>query len=258
VSTAGWLALWTLPVTLHAALAGVPEAPVPGTLPRAWLAVANDAFGIVATPDDYRTNQIALAVRITPALIVCADHSMLTAVPAGTRSDECTVTVGWLPGGDERPWIVLGLGMKWTGDLGGEDLQKQWHDLIGMDRYDLTYEKDQPRGLAYALLSQVWWSGERTGWAVTTAALATTGGELQAEAVGWALYRRGRMTAWAGLRARYRGGDAPTATADLVADFEDGLWCDYGIGVSWFAFAGAYDPINGVSSGTFTVDLLVP
>lgn len=258
MSTAAWLALCSLPVTLQAALAGVPEAPVPGTLPRAWLAVANDAFGIVATPDDYRTNQIALAVLITPQVILCADHSMLTAVPAGTRSDEGTVTVGWLPGGDELPWIVLGVGMKWTGDLGGEDLQQRWHEVIGMEEYDLAYETDSPRGVAYALLSQVWWAGERTGWAVTTAALATTGGEVQAEAVGWALYRRSRMTAWAGLRARCRGGSAPTRTAGLVADFEEGLWCDYGVGIGWFAFAGAYDPIDGVSSGTITMDLLVP
>lgn len=243
---------------MQAALAGVPEAPIPGTLPRAWLGLANDAFGVVATPDDYRTNQTTLVFRLTPEVIVCADHSMLTAVPARVRSDELTVTAGWLPGGEERPWLAVGIGMKFVGDLGGESVQDWWHDLIDMRKYRLRYEEDDPQAVAYGMFSQVWWPGEHVGWAVTTSALATTGGEVQAEAVGWALYRQRSMTAWIGLRARLRAGDTPTHTAELVADYEEGLWGDFGIGLPWFAFAGSYDPINGVSSGTIIVNLMVP
>ena len=94
--------------------------------------------------------------------------------------------------------------------------------------------------------------------ATAAKSLASTGGEIQAEAVGWALYRRNGMTAWVGLRARFRGGEAPTRTAELVAEFEEGVWGDYGIGVGWFAFAGSYDPVDDVSSGTLTFDLVVP
>jgi hypothetical protein len=242
---------------LSAAIAGVPEAPVPGTLPRAWVGIANDAFGVVATPDDYRTNEISMFVRFGDTAIIGIDHSMLTAVPNGTRSDELTITGGWLPFGAARPWVVLGGGVKLTGDIAGESIQNWWHDVIGVEGFDLVYEKDDPQVVAYTLINQVWRHEELIGFAGTASALISSGGESQAEAAGWGLIRSSWSTAWAGFRGRYRGGHMPTQTAILVADFEEGLWIDYGIGVKWLAFSGAYDPAENVSSGTITVDLVI-
>lgn len=249
---------WSLPISLSAAIAGVPEAPVPGTMPQAWAGIANDAFGIVATPDDYRTNEMSLFVRLGSSFVAGIDHSMLTSVPDGLRTDEVTCTMGWLPMGDQRPWIVLGAGIKLVDDFEGENLQDWWHGVIGMERYDLAYEKDDPQALAYALINQVWRQDERWGAAATASALITSGGEVQAECAGWGVARFQALCAWAGLRGRYRGGHMPTEVSGLVADFEEGVWCDYGFGIGWFAFSGAYDPVDMVSSGTITVDLAIP
>jgi hypothetical protein len=223
-----------------------------------WMAVANDCFGVVTTPDDYRTNQVSLFARIGSGLIVGADHSMLTSVPSGIRSDELTLTAGWLPFGENRPWVVLGGGLKLVGDLGGESVQDRWHTVIGMDRYHLAYEEDDTRAVAFALVNQSWLYRDRVGAAASASSLVSSGGEVQAEAAAWGVARGASLTAWAGLRGRARGGHEPTRVAGLVAEFEEGLWIEYGIGVGWFAFSGAYDPVEGVSSGTITVDLAVP
>lgn len=253
--------------TLSAAVPGVPESPSPGPMPRGWLGIANDSMGLNTGLDDYRTNEVFLAFRPVQAWVVSIDHSMLTSLHDGTRTDELTVAAGYLPfgdGGDEteievcKPWLALGLGVRLSGDVFGSTLQNSVHRSIGSDTVELEYEDDDMHGVVYGLYVWPWCPLRWAGAQLNLSALITSAGEIQAEPTLWAVVHTQDFRIWTGPRARLRGGDRPGPTADAVADYERSVWLDYGIGWQAWSLSGAYDVVHDHTLGQLTLALAIP
>ncbi len=251
---------------LVAAIPGVPAPPRPGPFPDLALTWANDAFGgeIGDNADDYRTNQITAQGLIDRRWLLVIDHSILTnkATDLGEagRSDELTVTAGALfepfvaPDRNNRTWIAGGIGGRFAGDLGGQEVQNLVHDAFGYNRVELPYGDDEFAGVAYATAGWLWLDRfplpmptmtflERgqIGLQLVGTGLATTEDEQQAE-LGIALTVVGiDGAAWIGPRYRWNLGSPATPAAEAVALREDELWLDYG------ASAGGWVIIGGVN-----------
>jgi hypothetical protein len=251
--------------TLSAAVPGVPESPSPGPMPTAWLGLANDSIGLNTGLDDFRTNEVFLAFQPAKRWVVSVDHSMLTSLDEGTRTDELTIAGGYMPYGDGtdesercKPWLALGLGLRFSGDVFGSELQNSVHRSIGSDTVELAYEENDAHGLAYGLYVYPWFPVPWGGAQVTVSALITSGGEIQSEPAVWGVAYVHDFKFWTGPRARLRGGSRPGPTADAVAEYERGVWLDYGIGWRAWSLSGAYDIAHEHSLGQLTLSLAIP
>jgi len=238
---------------LNAAIAGVPEEPRPGTLPGAWMTWSNDSFGgeLGQNTDDFRTNAFSGGIRVGESWVVAFDYSMLTHLAIlgdEQRSDELTMTLGYrheftaLP----RAWAAAGAGLRLAGNLGGESAQNRWHDLWGYDRVSVPYEDGGSAGVAYVAagwsyipeLSLVDFLDQRVGIHVSSAGLASTGGEFHGQA-SLQLAATGRDAAfWFGVRGLLNGGTTITDTAGYVADHEEGTWLVFGTSAGAWSFEG--------------------
>lgn len=247
-----------------AEVAGTPAAPRPGPLPLVWLGWSNDAFGgeVGDNTDDFRTSAFTGNLAVDRWVLVL-DHSTLTAKQGlpPARSDEFTATLGWLavPGSaaaaEPGPWLAIGAGARWRGDLGGEAIQNGWHDAIGVAEVDyLAYEESGCDGVGY-LAGGGWIAlpflphGDRIALDGRAALLATTDGKVQGE-VEARLVARGRDGAvWFGGRGVTVLGSEPGIAARAVSDHEEGAWLVYGAGFGgWFVDAGI-SPADNASLG---------
>jgi len=247
-----------------AAVPGTPEPPRPGRMPSLWLSFGNDFLGLNSAEaehsDDFRTSHWTLAATACQWVAV-ADYAMLTDRGAGTRSDELTLTVGRIftasPHRDE-PWVAVGGGARFAGNLKGQNLQTEFHDLINYEPtevFSLDYDHDQWSAAVYAQGSMPWWPHPNGGGEIVAALLATSEQEIQAE-IATHLVARSRLfqaQAWCGGRWRGRNGEAAGATAEAVASFERGWWLDFGVSIHFLSFQGAYDPRGRESYGTVSI-----
>jgi hypothetical protein len=239
------LALLSCAAPLFGALGGVPERPIPGRpWPTVWTTLANDDFGgdFTGSDDDYRTAALNAGVRIG-RVIAFADYGMLTVRDEDIRTDELTFSVGGLLLHEDDldlgpSWeidLAIGLGHRIIGDLGGSDIQNDWHDAIGVDLTYYSYEDDEDETLGWLNAEATWKSvaGER-GWrfgaSATLRALSSFEGVAKISPAIHLMASHGDKDFWLGLRQELRtGGDAPTRTQDLVREQEDGTWITYGI-----------------------------
>jgi hypothetical protein len=244
-----------------AVVAGVPEDQRPGTLPTAWLGWSNDSFGgeLGRNTDDYRTNAFYGGVRIARNWIVAFDYSMLTylEVPKKElRADELTATLGYRHDFAELPesWVAAGIGVRHSGDLSGQNVQNEWHNIWDYDRVNVTYEESRTAGVGYVAGGWAWRPEseavrQRFGIFVNGAALTTETGELNsALSVNAAL--AGRDAAfWLGLRQNYNTGENLSVTADKTAEHENGTWLMVGASAGAWFFEGGTSLKNGGTQG---------
>lgn len=255
-----------------AAVPGLPEPPRPGPLPTAWLTWANDTFDgeIGETPDDLRTNAFAGGVRLGRVLLA-VDYSILTDrgfIDAHRgRSDELTATAGMLLVDDRLRdgWsarLAAGGGARWSGDLGGAEVQNRWHRQIDEPAIAIPYEEGDATGLGWArgawlqtggLPRVPLLAGGQLGVEVHGGALATVAGERQASA-GVRLVLLGR-DGWvhAGVLHDWRGGEPATPTAARVATEEAGTAIEYGVGAGALGLAFAVNLDHGYGSGALSL-----
>jgi hypothetical protein len=241
-----------------AAVAGVPEAPRPGTRPAAWFAWGNDAFGGETgdNTDDYRTNSFTLGLQHA-GWVVGLEHNMLTDRTAGVelRSDQLSLALGreWdLSISDfDRLWLAGGLGGRATGDFGGQQMQEYWHAMNNFRPYQLAQDERSLEGT-------VWGHGEwlftgeaigvpdlpflrpgQLGLDLRGSGLLTSDGE-QVGSVSASLVLLGADAhALFGLTRELRGGDSPNNTTQRTAEHEEGTWFTYGLGAGgWFVNGG--------------------
>ncbi len=247
-----------------AAVPGTPEPAHPGPPPALWAMLGNDDLTLQgangSAKDDHRTNEVTLGLRIDAA-VLAIDHSILTDRYRRTRSDELTITLGWLPldggAGGDAPWMAVGAGARFVGNLYGDAIQGRWHRMIDMNAYKLTYDNDQVDAVGYACGALPWFPTDNYGGEVLVSGLASTATELQADVAVRAIIRSdSRWTKlWAGGRWRSRSGGDAGPTARAVATFERGLCVDVGWQLPFLSLHALHDLESGESFGTVALEL---
>jgi hypothetical protein len=255
---------------LPAEIAGTPTPPRPGPLPNAWLSWTNDALSgeIGENTDDFRTSAFEFQTRLRHRILVCLDHSTLTDKQEHhptDRADEATASVGWLllPDGANRvgdPWLAVGGGLRFYGDLGGEWVQNHWHHAISIDEVNyLDYDDHDLVGLGYlaggwvlplvAIPDTPFLQRGQLALATSGQGAVTSAGLVQGtiETALTALGQDG--AAWIGLRLTRETGEQQGLTATVVADHEDGWWATYGASVGGWFIAGAIEPDSKAATG---------
>gem|GEM_PF-3881952 len=259
-----WACAGLYPTASSAYVPGVPTPPRPGPVPSGWGGAINDAFGggLRSNADDFRTQTLYGALRFGEERrwTLGIDYSFLTnkGRSNAARVDELTLTVGrTLFEREDRKtgrfaWLVAGLGGRYTGDLAGEKLQNEWHDLLDFAPVHLPYETtSEAHGVAFVHGSWLgtrfpgaaWWprggSYGTLGLGLNGSLLVTSSGEVQGALEGRLVLLGRDGTLWAGVRRGVREGDTPDATTAAVARREEGWWLTYGASLGNVFFEGS-------------------
>lgn len=151
----------TLVAVASLAIAAVPGSPTASTpMPERqhWIEYSND--NLLATGyDDGFTASFAGGIGLggEAGWRIGAHFGVITDKTRGTRSDEVTLMLGRAvdPG---IGTLVIAVGARAAGDLGGEQVQAAWHKLFAYEIKDLRYERDRIRPVV--LIEQTFrWSG---------------------------------------------------------------------------------------------------
>ncbi len=229
----------------------------------AWLTWGNDCFGVPGRlQDDHRTNDFSGGIRRGP-WVVCLGDSMLTLLdPAeangvrhGARIDEATAMLGR----EVSPTLTLGVGVRYRGDLGGENIQDRWHAALGDNPVYATYDDSSAALLGYASWRRVFHPEAFFAPELLASAVAGSDAEFAADAAArlvW--YTVSDVTVWAGLRYRAREGGSGVV-AGATADFERGLCYEFGFSLARaFSFQSTYSLATQSATGAFTYVGVIP
>lgn len=266
------LAGWHVTSALLAAIPGTAEPPVAETPARLTLTWHNDVFGgeIGDNADDFRTNGFGISWLPTPDWIASLDYSNLTdrgglGGQGDRRVDELSVSISrrWLDlqPGDMRVWLASGLGVRHFGDLGGDDLQNNWHDIFTFLAVPSPYEESS----THPLLSTAWhaqaafgipWPDEDMVLARGSRLLIANTGSVAATDTDWQFDSSTRLVMasadsrlWTGLRFGLRGGTEPSPTAQVVAEQEEGSWLLAGASIGAIFLEASYNLSTELSRG---------
>lgn len=234
-----------------AEVAGAPVAPCPGPLPTYQLRFGNDFLGIFdRNVDDHRTFQASTSLRFgaKEAFVAVLDYSSFTDrgpqrwetddPEEEGRIDQGTATIGRVWDGHEdavASWVAVGVGLRATADLGGQDIQDRVHDLTGGQRLDLPVEETRAyEGVGY--LAGGWMFTQQArdfvreiGVHVPVSALVGSSGVVETSMAADGFLRRGFLTAWTGLRFEGRWGHDVDPTVDHAMDVEHGWYWHLGL-----------------------------
>jgi hypothetical protein len=249
------------------AVAGPPEPPQPGPLPALWISLGNDSLGVRQLTsdketDDFRTSQTNVGLVLWQRLAMVMDYSMLTDRAAASRADEITFTAGGVnqrAEDDGLRWFAAGVGLRYTGDVGGQRIQDDFHHYIHGTGYFLHYDEPIWEGLAYVVLDRSWRLERAFGF---DAQLSTQGGtrRFEMDATARAVLRErifgGDCRQWFGPSWRVREGNGLASTSEAVARFEDGEWLDYGLAYRKLSLSGDWNPFEQKSSGALGIVLV--
>lgn len=234
-----------------ASIAGQPQPPTPAPMPGVWASFQDDLIGdAVLNTDDYRTGGLRLNGRgdlvEDVGVVMAVDYSALTdrglnTLPPG-RCDELTASVGlaWdgldRGGGRVRPLLVVAGGGRLAGNLGGQSAQNDIHRTCGFNPVFLPYGHDQAfafQGNVYGrVVADVLHIGVGSlGLAVDGGTLMSSAHERQSFTGLRAVSMGGHGIAWVGGRHQWHNGDTQSATAQAVAEHEQGWWIDWGLGL---------------------------
>lgn len=236
------------------AIPGTPEAAVPFTEHDAWVVWTNDWFGVPAgeEKDNNRTNSFSGSY-LSDSFAWSLDWSMLTDIEKedgfrtryGSRLDEMTFTVG-LYERKRNMFYSYGIGARIRGNLAGDDVQNWWHtDASKGSKVDAEYETDEYGAVAYGMITHRVFKGEPinifadddrspiSGYVTLSAMVG-----MDADVSGDASFRIQIMSEqfdsmFFGLRYQYRETNG-SPVLEKVAEFEDGMWYEYGFFVAHF------------------------
>lgn len=177
---------------------------------EAWIGAGNDS----PDRDDHRTAWVGAGFT-TGRLVAAADWSILTSAADDARADEATATLGWRLGP-----VVLGAGLRLTGNLGGYAVQREIHEACNADDWPRdAYAADRAAGVAIASVARRWGPLE-----ASAGGLLSTEGEASADIAARLRWR----WLWAGGRYRLHNGEAMSVAARATAEHERGAWAEAG------------------------------
>lgn len=131
------IAVLATPAVFAGEIPGLPPS-LPPYLERDFeLTFSNDFLGRGGSVDDFRTQQIIVAAKLSDRWLAVADHSILTLHDdnMGGRIDQLSASLGY----KLNQSIVAGIGIRSAGEFAGERIQNGFHRLIGSELERLPY-----------------------------------------------------------------------------------------------------------------------
>lgn len=275
-SIACWLLFLGAFMPLTGFAGGIPGLPAqlpPAREPLLDVAFSNDFLGRGGSVDDFRTQQVILSASLSDRWIGLLDHSILTFSdpPAPGRIDQLSASLGYrmVDSVDENlvNKVVVGMGIRQVGRIGGERMQNGFHRLVGSEIENLAYtgvddinmtgwiDAQHYRNLYAAGTGGVLGSWHRGYW-LRANSLATSDGQWDSSAGLFALASREPVDIWFGLRRDWRSGykdDVLRQTADAEDDMAIVLGARFGAlvleTVQQLNNAASYGQLRFVSSG---------
>lgn len=271
-----------LALSAAAEVPGVPRLARPGVDNAYTIRLGNDTFGIGHDPDDFRTSDAAINLRLFDRFQIGVNHSILTRRDRELfgdpgRIDQLTATLGILPWqhfdpatGDSH-MLAFGVGGRYHGDLYGDEIQNNLHRFFGIEEVDLPYENlRRLQGVAYlhghlvrirrvdapAFLDFLGEDIPLGYWAEGNL-LGTTDGQVEGSFGLYGGIFDDRAALWSGIRYRVRAGnDYSNATLEQVAESERGFLAVVGGSVDGFYYEGGFDLDS--SRGFGSVGIAIP
>jgi hypothetical protein len=241
-------------------IAGAPPALLP-TIDRDFsFDFSNDFFGRGGSVDDYRTQQIIIAAKLSDKWSVFVDHSILTLTenPTSERLDQLSASLAYslvdktFDSGVDQ--LKIGGGLRSVGEYSGERIQNGFHRLIGSDIDSLSYVDtnnteatawvDGARYRNFAKLG----SWDAAYWLRATA-LGTSGGEWDSSISALAVVSRSWMDIWLGLRHDWRSGYDSNIVQGETAAAEEDTAVVFGMRFGAFMFETVQQLHNDASYG---------
>lgn len=229
---------------LYAAVPGSSEPTAPPYIIHDYLTVRNDNWPIGGL-DDNRTASADVGIQLYDTWRLGMSYDMFTQKvhnddpTVGKREDNLSITL------NRRMWDMLtfGAGVRFTGDLRGEEVQNWWHRTIG---FPMIYKLDYPEHNVYPLVvadlrnyvlnengCNYYWSGS---WATCNRSVE------QEYSVGiWGGGNDDNThfedgVGWIGLNYINYGGHTQGYVVDKSWNYEEGLGCEVGFVVDNFMF----------------------
>jgi len=198
-------------------ISGLPPALLPGIDRDFSLDFSNDFLGRGGSIDDFRTQQIVIAAKLSDTWIAILDHSILTLGSTLTpgRVDQLSASLGCQiinkVYDHSASKIVAGFGVRSAGDFAGERMQNGFHRLIGSEIEVLPYtdtdSTDVTAWFAADHYRDFHYSGSwQTGYWMRASSLLSSGGQWDGSAGLFGVASRPSLDVWLGLRHDWREG----------------------------------------------------
>ena len=199
---------------------------------------SNDFLGRGGSVDDFRTQQIIIAARLSEKWVGLLDHSILTLdnPMAPGRVDQVSGSLGYRmldSVNDQRiSKLVIGVGVRNVGEFAGERMQNGFHRLTGSEIKDLAYidtetsdvtawfDADHYREFGEPPIGGL--AGKwRTGYWLRANSLLTSGGQWDSSAGLYAVASRPAINIWLGIRRDWRSGYDGAVLRETAAAEDD-------------------------------------
>lgn len=226
---------------LHAGeISGVPPPMPPLADPRFQIYSTNDALGGGGRVDDFRTQQIGLAVRLGSSWLALVDHSILTLEdsPEPGRTDQTSASLGYsfvdrTSRDGDRNRLLSGFGVRANGGITGDRVQNGFHRLINRSEKELPYTAEEQTDTFAWILAERYQPiarGESEfGYWLRAASLITSDGQWDSSLGAYLVARLRRLDTWLGIKADWRSGYSLDRVQDATADAESEAGVSLGI-----------------------------
>jgi len=237
-----------------AQIPGVMPPPQPGMDRLFEVFVGNDIFSIGNYPDDYRTQQFALAMQINERWSVVVDHSILTLTAPeasdSARLDQLSGSIGYLlshrRGSNYRQEVEIGAGLRSYGEHAGARMQNGFHQLIGNSIETMPYvDEERTDATAWLRLQRdgvllkdlrapILGGNWDFGYWARGATLITSDGQWDGNVGLMAVVTKRWFQAWLGAEADWRSGYSRENVSGETAANEEGVGVVFGLRVGPF------------------------
>jgi hypothetical protein len=247
-------------------IAGIPSQAPPFLQRDLEINFSNDFLGRGGSVDDFRTQQINVTGRIGNDWLALIDHSILTlgsSNPPG-RLDQLSASLGYqainIANANSISRVVVGGGLRSSGNFAGARMQNGFHQLIGSDIVSMDYVGTERTDATVWLDAEVYRSfhesgdtgffgGWRSGYWLRGNSLLTTDGQWDNAVGAYAVSSKKAFDIWLGLRQDWRSGYDRDAVQAATAAAESELAIVLGIRFGALILETVQQPNGNASYG---------